>query len=191
MKIIDIIKAKTRSLSFEVFPPKSSVAKEVVTEATLAIEALKPSYMSVTYGAGGSTDIYTGEIAAAIKACGTEAIAHLSCIGATRELVLKKLNSLKSNEIENILALRGDLPSNSDTSSICDYLHASDLAAHIREFGGFCIGGACYPEGHPESPSLEADIEGLRIKVEKGYEKRMWRSTSIRNKSSEPLLFCC
>ena len=170
MKIIDLLKDNKLSMSFEVFPPKSSVTKEKVTEATLAIEALKPGYMSVTYGAGGSTDVYTGEIASIIKARGTEAIAHLSCIGATKESVAEKLQALKSAGIENILALRGDLPLNSDKSLIGDYLHASDLARQIRAFGGFCIGGACYPEGHPESPSIEADIEALRIKVECGCE---------------------
>ena len=169
MKVIDIIKGRKPSLSFEVFPPKTSDTLESVRSAALAIAELKPGYMSVTYGAGGSTDRYTGEIAEAIEASGTTAVAHLSCIGSTEQKVNMLLSDLKRRGVENILALRGDLPEGA-TLEGARYRYASDLAAEIKRFGGFSIGGACYPEGHPESPNGNADIEALRIKVEAGCE---------------------
>lgn len=169
MKIIDIIKGEKPSLSFEVFPPKKFENMETALGAALSIAELRPSYMSVTYGAGGSTDTYTGTIASAILNHGVTPIAHLSCIGQSREKVLSSLKSLKDDGIENILALRGDLPEGYDHSSSV-YLHASDLVKEIREFGNFCIGGACYPEGHPESPDGNADIEALKIKVDCGCD---------------------
>lgn len=169
MKIIDIINGEKPSLSFEVFPPKKFENMESALGAALSIAELRPSYMSVTYGAGGSTDTYTGVIASRILGSGVTPIAHLSCIGQSREKVLSSLKSLKDDGIENILALRGDLPEGYDHSSSV-YSHASDLVKEIRDFGGFCIGGACYPEGHPESPDGNADIEALKIKVDAGCD---------------------
>ena len=169
MKIIDIIKGDKPSLSFEVFPPKNTSSFDTVRDAALAIADLSPSYMSVTYGAGGSTDAYTGVIAESINNKGVTALAHLSCIASTREGVLMRLSDLRSRGIENILALRGDLPEGA-TLDRAEYRHASELAEEIRAFGGFCIGGACYPEGHPESVSEDRDIEALSIKVECGCE---------------------
>ena len=169
MKIIDIIKGDKPSLSFEVFPPKTSDTLESVRNAALSIVALEPGYMSVTYGAGGSTDRYTGEIAEAIERGGVTAVAHLSCIGSTEGKVRMLLDDLRARGIENILALRGDLPEGVSLDG-AKYRYASDLAAEIRAYGGFCIGGACYPEGHPESKDGNADIDALRIKVESGCE---------------------
>ncbi len=169
MKLTEIIKGKKPSLSFEVFPPKTSDTFDSVKMATEEIAKLKPSYMSVTYGAGGGTSDYTALIAKNLSDHGVTSLAHLSCISSTKDLVNSQLEKLKSMGIENILALRGDIPQGMSMDHL-DYHYASELTAEIRDFGGFCIGGACYPEGHPESKNSAEDIESLRIKVECGCE---------------------
>ncbi len=169
MKIIDVIRGGAPSLSFEVFPPKSfdnlDAAKRVIAE----IAALSPSYMSVTYGAGGSTDIFTPEIASLILGLGVTPLAHLTCISSGRDKISSILSDLKMRGIENILALRGDIPDAAHKSSLA-YKYASELTREISDFGGFCIGGACYPEGHPESTDLSTDIENLKYKIDAGCE---------------------
>ncbi|MBO5746148.1 MAG: methylenetetrahydrofolate reductase [NAD(P)H] [Clostridia bacterium] len=169
MKLIDIINSDRLSLSFEVFPPKTSDVFESVKTATEKIAELKPSYMSVTYGAGGGTSDYTLKIAENLKNKGVPALAHLSCLTSSKDEIHDKLTQLKNHGIENILALRGDAPSDG-TPIKTDYKYASELTEDIKEFGGFCIGGACYPESHPESESSIADIDNLRRKVEAGCE---------------------
>ena len=169
MKIIDIIKGSKPSLSFEVFPPKNFDSLETVRRVAEEIAELQPGYMSVTYGAGGSTDMYTPEIAFAIERKGVTPLAHLTCIGADEDSVESILNKLKSGGVENILALRGDLPLGVEKHNGV-YSHASDLVAKIRQLDGFCIGGACYPEGHPESASIDEDIANLKIKTDAGCE---------------------
>ena len=171
MKITDIITQNKPSLSFEVFPPKTSDAFETVKEATEKIAMLKPSFMSVTYGAGGGTSEYTVSVAKNIKDnCGVDTIAHLTCINSSKDDIHLRLEALKNAGIENILALRGDItPENKDKIRF-DYKHASELAEDIRDYGGFCIGGACYPEIHPESASQREDILNLKRKVEAGCQ---------------------
>ncbi len=169
MKIIDVIKGPRPSLSFEVFPPKTSDSFEAVMSATEQIAALAPSYMSVTYGAGGGTSRYTAEIAERLMALGVVPLSHLSCISSDREQVESLLCDLRDRGIENILALRGDRPKDAPAGA-GEYTYASQLTEQIKAFGGFCIGGACYPEGHPESKDGAADIEALRVKVEAGCE---------------------
>ena len=169
MKITEIINGKKPSLSFEVFPPKTTDKFESVLSATERIAELSPSYMSVTYGAGGGTSAYTAEIAERLLSKGVTPLAHLSCISSTKEEIHSHLSDLKSRGIENILALRGDIPRDFERPPM-QYKYASELMAEIRDFGGFSIGGACYPEGHPESENGEADIESLRIKMECGCE---------------------
>ena len=169
MKITEIINGKKPSLSFEVFPPKTTDKFESVLIATERIAELAPSYMSVTYGAGGGTSAYTAEIAERLLSKGVTPLAHLSCISSTKEEIRSHLSDLKSRGIENILALRGDIPRDFERPPM-QYKYASELMAEIRDFGGFSIGGACYPEGHPESENGEADIESLRIKMECGCE---------------------
>ncbi len=169
MKVIDIIKGEKPSLSFEVFPPKTDDKVDSVLEATAEIAKLNPSYMSVTYGAGGGTSKYTSDIAENLKKLGVEPIAHLSCISSTKADIKLKLMELKSKGIENILALRGDIPEGMNRDHL-EYHYASELTQEIRDFGGFCIGGACYPENHPESANSRSDIESLKIKVESGCE---------------------
>lgn len=172
MKLTEIFSKNKLSLSFEVFPPKTSTNFESVKFATEEIAKLKPSFMSITYGAGGGTDRYTFEIAKNINEnYFVPTVAHLTCVSSTKETVLKKLEEMKSYGIKNVLALRGDLPQelqNEDRSKWA-YAHAVDLIKEIKNFSSdFCIGGACYPEIHPESKNQEEDIFYLKQKVDAG-----------------------
>ncbi len=159
-------------LSFEVFPPKTDTAFESVKTATEEIAKLRPSFMSVTYGAGGGTSKYTLEIAKNIKEqYNVPTLAHLTCVSSTKETVRRKIEQMKEAGIENVMALRGDLTpelTESDRST-WDYTHAIDLIRDIKESGAdFCIGGACYPEVHPESTNQKEDIKYLKEKVDAG-----------------------
>lgn len=167
MKITEIITGSKPSLSFEVFPPKTDDKFESVWSAAKEIALLSPSYMSVTYGAGGGTSKFTAQIAEDIAGCGVTPLAHLSCISSDKEGVKHQLDMLREKGIENILALRGDIPQDGSVLPT-DYRYASELTRDIVEYGGFCVGGACYPETHPESENSAKDIEYLRIKVEAG-----------------------
>ncbi|MBQ3892480.1 MAG: methylenetetrahydrofolate reductase [Mailhella sp.] len=170
MKVIDIIKAEKPSLSFEVFPPKTFQSMESVLRATDEIAELGPDFMSVTYGAGGSTAAFTAEIAEHIQdVYGIPALAHLTCVSSSKDKIAGVLADLQSRGIENVLALRGDVPEGLDVGSI-DYRHASDLIPAIRAHGDFCIGGACYPEKHPESVSISEDLRNLGMKVGSGCD---------------------
>ena len=174
MKIIDIIDRNTRALSFEVFPPKTATSFESVKTATEEIARLRPSFMSVTYGAGGGTSSYTLEIARSIKELyGVPTIAHLTCVSSTKETVHRKIQEIRASGITNVMALRGDIPPELEGAdrSGWDYRHAIDLIRELKESGaGFCIGGACYPEIHPESESQKEDIRHLREKVDAGCD---------------------
>ncbi len=174
MRIIDLLKEETLSLSFEVFPPKTETSFESVKTATEEIAKLKPSFMSVTYGAGGGTSKYTLDIAKNIKELyGVPSLAHLTCVSSTRGNVHQKIKEIKDAGIENIMALRGDIPSelqNADRST-WDYKYAIDLINELKEAdNGFCIGCACYPEIHPESPNQKEDIKHLKEKVDAGCD---------------------
>lgn len=169
MKISEIIKKDSPALSFEVFPPKNSESYESIANSALEIAKLKPDFMSVTYGAGGTTGSYTLDIAEKILACGVSPVAHLTCVCSGRDKIRETLSQIREKGIENILALRGDMPASMSEKSL-DFEHASDLAAEIKDFGGFCIGGACYPEGHPESANQAEDIKNLKLKVDAGCE---------------------
>lgn len=169
MKITDILNSKKAVLSFEVFPPKTGDAFDGVVAAVDKIASLRPDFMSVTYGAGGGTSEYSAAIAEHMKNdLGVTPLAHLSCISSNRADVHEKLLRLKNAGIENILALRGDIPK--DFAGNLDYAYASQLVAEIKSYGCFCIGGACYPEGHPESDTLFSDIDNLKIKVDAGCD---------------------
>ena len=174
MKIIELLKKNTLSLSFEVFPPKNETAFESVQYATEEIAKLRPSFMSVTYGAGGGTSRYTLDIAKNIKAAyGVPTLAHLTCVSSTKETVQRKIAEIKAAGIENVMALRGDIPAgleNADRSS-WDYRYAIDLVRELKEADeSFCIGGACYPEIHPESLNQREDIARLKEKVDAGCD---------------------
>jgi len=168
MTISQILNSNKLSISYELFPPKQGSAFEKVHQVSAEIAALKPSYISVTCGAGGNGGTNTIEIVDYIQnQHSTPALAHLTCIGAKKCETENTLDKLKSLGIRNILALRGDLPS--DIADVAnDYRYASDLIEHIKRYGDFCVGGACYPEGHPEAKSLAADIESLKIKEAAG-----------------------
>lgn len=174
MKIIDLITKNTLSLSFEVFPPKTETSFESVRSATEEIAGLNPAFMSVTYGAGGGTSRYTLQIAKNIKErYGVPTLAHLTCVSSTKETVKQKIEEIKAAGIENVMALRGDIPEslqNADRSG-WDYRHAVDLVLELKSANpDFCIGGACYPEIHPESFNQNQDIKYLKEKVDAGCE---------------------
>ncbi len=169
MTILEIITADKPSLSFEVFPPKTQDNFESVLSAASEIAKLHPSYMSVTYGAGGGTSKYTFDICETLGGMGVTPLAHLTCVSSDKKKIHEELESLRRHKVENILALRGDIPNNFDRSSI-SYHHASELIGEIAKSGGFCIGGACYPEGHPESANSTEDIRALKIKVDSGCQ---------------------
>ena len=152
MKINTILGKEKLTLSFEVFPPKTDADFESVKKAAYNVAALQPSYMSVTYGAGGSTSRNTLAIAEGIqKEYDVPTIAHLTCVGATKQSIREALVNMRDAGVENVLALRGDRPSWMEGEPFTDYHYASELVETIREFGGFCVGGACYPEGHPDA----------------------------------------
>lgn len=169
MKIKDILGQGKPTLSFEVFPPKTEDKYESVEKAALEIAKLSPAFMSVTYGAGGGTSRYTVDIAAALQnQCHVTPLAHLTCVSSTKEKVHHVLEELKEKNIENVLALRGDIPA--DGAIATDYRYASELIYEIKQSGDFCIGAACYPEGHVESVNKSADIQHLKEKVEAGCD---------------------
>ena len=173
MKISTLLKQNTLSLSFEVFPPKTESGFDSVKTATEEIAALKPAYMSVTYGAGGGTSRYTLDIAQNIKAqYGVPTLAHLTCVSSTRQTVAEKIEAIRQAGIENVMALRGDIPATmqGEDRSKWDYRYAIDLIRELKEAGDFCIGGACYPEVHPESTTQADDIRYLKEKVEAGCD---------------------
>ena len=174
MKIINLLKSEKLSLSFEVFPPKTDSAFDSVKSATEEIAKLKPAFMSVTYGAGGGTSKYTLDIAKNIKQMyGVPTLAHLTCVSSTRETVLERIEDIKNSGVENIMALRGDLTPELENSdrSLWHYRNAVDLVRELKEINpDFCIGGACYPEIHPESSNQKEDIKYLKEKVDAGCE---------------------
>lgn len=174
MKIRDILAEGKLSLSFEVFPPKTDTAFESVRIATEEIAKLSPSFMSVTYGAGGGTSRYTLDIAKYIKEkYSVPSLAHLTCVSSTKETVKSRIAEIRAAGIENVMALRGDIPTeliDSDRSG-WDYRHAVELVRELRESDAdFCIGGACYPEIHPESENQAEDIKYLKEKVDAGCD---------------------
>ena len=174
MKLTKIFDSGKLSLSFEVFPPKTDTAFESVKSATEEIAKLSPSFMSVTYGAGGGTSKYTLDIAKNIKEqYGVPTLAHLTCVSSTRETVKEKISKIRMAGIDNVMALRGDIPKElvGADRSAWDYKHAVELVRDLRESGAdFCIGGACYPEIHPESVNQKDDIKYLKEKVDAGCD---------------------
>ncbi len=171
MKIRDLITQDKATLSFEVFPPKKDTDFADVEAAALGIAAFKPDYMSVTYGAGGSTKGHTIQLAREIQEkYDVPTIAHLTCVCASRDGIKTALADMKNAGIENILALRGDIPKNYDGQVFAEFSHASELVELIKETGDFCVGGACYPEVHPDSANKHEDTIGLKKKVDAGCD---------------------
>ena len=171
MKIIDKLNEDRIHISFEVFPPKTDAGFEKVKDATDKIAQLNPSYISVTYGAGGGTSNNTAKIASHIKhELGVESLAHLTCASSTKEEVRQVIENLKQLEIENILALRGDIVPGMTFPSEDRFHYAYELVEEIKKHGDFCIGAACYPEGHVENEHKEDDIKYLKQKVDSGVD---------------------
>ena len=169
MKIKDIIKENQAIFSCEIFPPKSYMNIDKTKAVAKAICDLNPDFVSVTYGAGGGTSQQTVEIARYINDTGNTALAHLTCASSDRQEVAAAIEKLKAYGIENILALRGDiLEENKDKSR--DFTYASELVTEIKRHGDFCIGAACYPEGHVECESMERDLNNLKAKVDCGVD---------------------
>ncbi len=169
MKISNILKSEKVGISCELFPPKIGSQLNNVRDIVKEMALLKPSYMSITYGATGGTSEYTVDIANEIQNINhIPALAHLTCVSSTREKVHSVIEQLKANQIENILALRGDIPQNVDFPLPNQYKFASELINDIKNQGDFCIGGACYPEGHPEAATINEDLDHLKEKVEAG-----------------------
>ncbi len=172
MKIKEILDSKKVTFSFEMFPPKQQSNFDTVVNAAKELSSLKPDFMSITCGAGGTTKVNTVEIAGKIISFNTPALAHLTCVGNTLDSVKETIADMKKAGIENVLALRGDIPQNMapGESALCPELaHASDLVPLLKE-AGFCVGGACYPEGHPESANRDDDIKNMKYKVEAGVD---------------------
>ena len=174
MKLNELFQEEKLSLSFEVFPPKTDTSFESVKKATEEIAKLSPSFMSVTYGAGGETSKYTLEIAKNIKETyGVSTLAHLTCVSSTKETVKERIKAIKEAGIKNVMALRGDIPEEKmdEDRSKWDYRYAIDLVRELKESDSdFCIGGACYPEVHPESINQKEDILHLKEKVDAGCD---------------------
>ncbi len=171
MKIREILNNGKLNLSFEVFPPKTDSSFDSVISAVNQIAALKPSFMSVTYGAGGGVSRYTLDIAENIKEkYNVPSLAHLTCISSTKDNIEEMIGKIKSSGIENVLALRGDIPENFSPEGR-DYTHAIDLVREIKTVAPeICVGGACYPEVHPESPNRNEDIKHLKEKADAGCD---------------------
>ena len=170
MKITDILGRGQITVSCELFPPKQGESLDDVREIVREVALLKPSFISITYGAGGSTGKTTAAVSHEVQNVNKiPALAHLTCIGADKETIRSAINELKKIKIQNILALRGDEPKDGLTAK-GEYRYASELAQEIKKQGDFCVGGACYIEGHPESKTLQEDIENLKIKVDSGCD---------------------
>ncbi|MBL8878116.1 MAG: methylenetetrahydrofolate reductase [NAD(P)H] [Phycisphaerales bacterium] len=173
MRIRELLSYGSPSISFEFFPPKDETGWQALRDALAGLRDLHPTYVSVTYGAGGSTRDRTIELVTHIRRdYGIEAMAHLTCVGASRDEISQVLTRLRDGGIENVLALRGDPPKGAETFQPHPdgFQYAGELAAFIRAKFPFCLGGACYPEKHPEAVGFDADLKHLKAKVDAGVE---------------------
>lgn len=173
MRIVDVIRAAQPAFSFEFFPPRDEEGVQRLFQTLIELQKYRPAYISVTYGAGGSTRHVTVDLVRRIKKeFDLEAMAHLTCVGSTKEELIEVLDVLQEAGIENVLALRGDPPQGQDhfVRQEGGLGYASELTELIRSRYNFCIAGACYPEVHPEAASPEADIDALKKKVDAGAE---------------------
>ncbi|MCX4355328.1 MAG: methylenetetrahydrofolate reductase [NAD(P)H] [Oscillospiraceae bacterium] len=173
MKICELFKDNHTVFSFEIFPPKKDGSIETVYNTLDELTDLKPDFISVTYGAGGTQPgCSTREIVSIIKEkYHTESIAHLTCVNSTKAEIDCVIEEFKTYGVENVLALRGDI--NPDIEPKKEFLHACDLIAYMKERSGLSFSGACYPEGHPEAPSFDEDIANLKRKVDAGASHLM------------------
>ena len=171
MKIKEKLLQDKVNISFEVFPPKTDAKFESVVHAVDEIAKLQPSFISVTYGAGGGTSKNTVKIASHIQNdLGVDSIAHLTCVSSTKEEVRRQVEDIKANGIQNILALRGDIPKDAQFPIPNQYKYANELIEDLKQYGDFCIGAACYPEGHVECEHKNDEILNLKRKVDCGVD---------------------
>lgn len=170
MRIGSLLKEKKITFSCEIFPPKQNSSLEKTEQVVQSLAQLPPDFISVTYGAGGGTRANTVHLAQTVQRCGVTALAHLTCVTATSASVQATLAELRAGGVENVLALRGDLPQDADISPEREFRYASELVCAIRAQGDFCIGAACYPEGHIEAPDRETDLVHLKEKVACGCD---------------------
>ena len=175
MRICDLLRQKETIFSFEIFPPKTWTELERAYEIASKIAALKPAFISVTCGAGANTAIHTEALAQHVEKSSVPALAHITCVATPKKDISAILDDYTEKGIENVLALRGDLPRGLEPEFAQQpkegyYLHANELVAAIKDRGGFCIGAACYPEGHVESASQDEDINFLKQKVDAGCD---------------------
>jgi methylenetetrahydrofolate reductase (NADPH) len=169
----EILAARSPCFSFEFFPPKDDAGGEQLLATIAELRPFQPGFVSVTYGAGGSSRRLTVELVKRIKSeTGIETVAHLTCVGSSRGEIAAVLDDLVAGGIENVLALRGDPPQGEPafTPANDGFAHASDLVAFIKARHRLAVAGACYPEKHPEAPSMEEDLAHLREKVDAGAE---------------------
>ena len=170
MEITQLYKQNQPAMSCEIFPPKEFSKVEEVKRVVDGLCAIRPAYISVTYGAAGNTPHFTRELSQYVEKGGVPALSHLTCINNPIQQVKAVLDELEAAEIRNVLALRGDLPQGMEFPKKGHYLHAWELIAAIKKRGGFSVGAACYPEGHPEAPSRDKDLEYLRMKQDAGAD---------------------
>ncbi len=170
MQIVQLLAGEGVRLSCEVFPPKEFARVDEAREVVRSIAALQPAYVSVTYGAAGNAPRFTRELAQTVQEAGVPALAHLTCINDTVSGIDTVLAELLAAGVDNVLALRGDIPAGAAFPDGDHFEHAAQLVAHVRRRGGFCVGAACYPEGHPEAASRAADLDALKAKVDAGVD---------------------
>lgn len=168
MRIQDILTDGRIHLSCEIFPPKAFSGMEQAAALTREIASLHPDFISVTYGAAGNTPGHTLALAQEVEKCGVISLCHLTCLQSTREQVTQVLDQMQTAGMENVLALRGDMPKEGAPAG--DFTHAADLIRFIKARGSFCVGAACYPEGHPESVSRQQDLDYVKAKVDAGAD---------------------
>ncbi len=173
MRIVEKLSLPGPSFSFEFFPPKNEAGQDTLFETVAHLRPYKPAFVSVTYGAGGSTRKLTVDLVCRIQRdAGLESMAHLTCVGATRDEIATVLEQLREGGIDNVLALRGDPPKDAEAFVPPEggFAHASELIAFIRERWKFTLAAACYPETHPEAPDADTDLANLKRKVDAGAE---------------------
>jgi len=173
MKISEKLKTSSPVFSFEFFPPKDSAGFATLYETIARLKPSAPAFVSVTYGAGGSTRTKTVDLVGNIKRqIGIESMAHLTCVGHDQQEMRSVLESLQARNIENVLALRGDPPQGEEkfVKTQGGFEFANELVTFIKDNFSFCIGAACYPEGHVECPDLDQDIENLQRKIDSGTD---------------------
>lgn len=173
MKIKDKFGVKKPLISFEIFPPKVDYPVETIYDSIDDLYSLNPDFISVTYGAGGSTKDKTVEISSYIQnKYNLSSIAHVTCISSTRNEIKSILDAIEENKIQNVLALRGDYPANTTAYSVPDdrFKNSLELIEYFKQNSNLCVGAACYPEKHPEAKDLDSDIDFLKKKAEAGAD---------------------